>query len=161
MSDNIKTRPDDYEVLVYFMILLHSREQIPRLNGNIEKICDILYDSACSFRGVRDFAADVLIPNPKYPENQTSYPHNLIKNDNAQDLLLCWPISEDARLAEMTSLMEESITVMPKKGNIPVEFRLMMNLTSGITLKTTAMLVGQMFNTMRRMIITAENLLRG
>lgn len=121
LSNNINARADDSEVTAYFMILLHSREQISHLSGLIERVADAFYDSVEGFRGVSEFFTDVLIPNPDFPENKTEYPHTLLQKSNGDEsLVLSWPVSEKSDLSEMTTLMEQRITSIPKKGNIPI-----------------------------------------
>lgn len=106
LSNNITARADNCEVTAYFMLLFHSREQITKLSGLIEKIADTFYDSVLGFRGVSEFYTDVLIPNPEFPDNLTAYPHNLLNKDTEGNLVLGWPVNENSNLSEMTALMQ-------------------------------------------------------
>ena len=93
-----------------------------------------------------------MITNPDYPDNKTTYPHILLKNDNAEDTVLLWSVNESNDLHELTDTLEKYSANIPKKGNIPVEFRLCMNLTKNFTMKTAAILTGQLFKVMRQMV---------
>ena len=106
LSNNITARAENCEVTAYFMLLFHSREQITKLSGLIEKIADTFYDSVSGFRGVSEFYTDVLISNPEFQENLVAYPHNLLLKDTEGNLVLSWPVSENSHLTTMTSLMQ-------------------------------------------------------
>ena len=152
LSNNISGLTNGCDATIFFMLLFHTRDQIFKLHNLIERVADGFYDSVDQFRGVTEFATEVMITNPDYPDNKTTYPHILLKKDNAEDTVLLWSVNENNDLHELTDTLEKYSANIPKKGNIPVEFRLCMNLTKNFTMKTAAILTGQLFKVMRQMV---------